>query len=762
MVVETTTDGDYDLYETIVVGIGLGLTVVLLLSQRLEPHACFLYPLVFISLLGGTDVSVILGAFANDTVFTIALLLVIGNGLAKAGLDDFLTRRLLPKTGSIERCIAALCVFIPLLSAFMYNSAVVAVLVPTLIRWAVSHNRGVGKLMIPLSYASVLGGTCTMIGSSTNLVANNISGLDLGIFDITPLGLSVLGFGVMYLMLFSHRLLPENKISLPEDDDGECEDTMSYAVRFEIPENHFLVGKTANEVGLYESAELVLKRVDHNDGTCAFPLRPSTLFRVGNVLTFAGSLERLVSVKSCFGLVKLAADQHQGSSERLFEVVIANMGPSLDTFAAYRDRLRKEYSALILQVYRGGTLIIGNVEQLQLPLLPTDLLIVESDERFLEIAENSSDFSLVVELGIKATRCETCGTKVEAPAAQFWKISVNTAVFASGIILNIFIGQFSRILMGVVVIQVLLKVLTFGGVGSVFVKNAKVLLTIMGALGLAAAMQSSGVTASMASLITDVTADLSELPIYLFFYLTAALLSSIINNNAAVALLLPIVRDSSLAGASYYTQVVFAVLMGSSHSFMLPSGDKTSLMVMGPGRYVTKNYAKTGFPLQIIGFIVTIAVLLFYEARWIFAMASVLIGLSTAAYKYTVTSANDTYVQNLVHKIKRKLNYKFRHNGIIEDSVLKQGAHLEGPALEIEPSAISPKTTSNVNTVYVETSSVQEHVSGNNVQIVHNSDKKTNSICIDTTVVNIDTTSGSGTSSGNASSGSSPPSSDIT
>ncbi|KNC80435.1 hypothetical protein SARC_07206 [Sphaeroforma arctica JP610] len=650
--------GEYTTYETVIVGIALVATVILLLSQKLEPHTCFLIPIIFIILFGGATINVILEAFSDTTVFTIALLLVIGHGLAKAGLDDILTRHLLPKTGSVERCITVLCVFVPMLSGFMYNSAVVAVLIPTLIRWAVGHNRGVGKLMIPLSYASVLGGTCTMIGSSTNLVANNISGLNLGTFDITPLGLSVLGFGVLYLMFFSHRLLPENKISLPEDDDADFDDIMSYAVRFEIPDGHFLVGKTANEVGLYDSAELQLKRVDHNDGTCAFPLRPSTTFRVGDTLTFAGSLERLVSVKCCYGLVKLAPDQHQGSSGRLFEVVIADVGPSLDTFGAYRDRLRKEYSALILQVYRGGTLIVGNVEQLQLPLMPRDLLIVESDERFLELAENSQDFSLVVQLGIKATKCETCGTKVETKSINIWLIAFNTVIFAGAIVLNIFVNEFARILLGVVTIQIASLVITFGTVGSVFLKNAKVLMTIMGALGLAAAMQTSGLTTRMADVITTITADLSEILIYLVFYLFATLLSSFINNNAAVALLLPILRDSSIAETSYYTQVVYAVLMGASHSFMLPSGDKTSLMVMGPGRYDTKNYAKTGFPLQIIGFAVTICVLYFYEQRWFIAIFSVLVGLLGALYAYVITSAEDSFVQSQWSTVQRRLRPK--------------------------------------------------------------------------------------------------------
>eukprot|EP01135_Chromosphaera_perkinsii_P001792 Nk52_evm61s210 gene=Nk52_evmTU61s210 len=735
--------------------VAIVVTIALLLSQKQPPHLAFLIPLCVLVIAGAVNVDTVLNAMASETVLVILLLLVISDSMAKAGLDHIISTKVLPTEGNEIKCLIVMGGIVSVLSAFLNNTAVVAVMMPAVMRWACVQNRAPGKLLMPLSYFSVLGGSLTMIGSSTNIVAKDMSGIDFGIFDIAPVGLPVLGFCFLYIVIFSQFLLPNHKLAISsnvvqKNQELEQSDQKIYTAKVSVPENHYMVGKTLKEAGLFEVEGLYLKKIERLDGTSEIFTKPGVSIKMnassaaseksgekedfvtintksvlcpGDMLTFAGGIEGLFAIKKCYEFKHMEVPN--SCNQYMYEVILSPNSTLADMTVRTAQSHYRFRDATIIQVYRNGTLIRGKLQRLR--LRPYDLLIVEAGPHFDCLtcndpySDNSSagssatssdaetcvtntvddfadeksqtkkvtvldhlrelsgrmgdsvdvvstkssrkrsalkpriahkncrshsgyyydhDFSVVVPLGVKDACCSTDNEQIglsvtpECSAAtlskserlkDFVKTNYNLIVivtlFLVVIIVNAITGYFTRLLLALLVISCVMRVTSPDGIASVTVSNHRVLLTIMGALGLSAAMDSSGVTSNLASAISEFVETMSLFPLLVTFYSVGMVVSTFINNNAAVALLIPVVQQTTIFdNEDNYRLVVLAIIMGSSASFMIPSGYQTNLMVMGPGQYSVYDFVKFGIAMQVMFSVMSILVLSLFNYWWIITL----------------------------------------------------------------------------------------------------------------------------------------------
>lgn len=524
-----------------------------------------------------------LAGFANPGVITIATLYVVAAGLKETGAVQWIARLLLGHPKS-ERA-AQLRMVIPtgVLSGFMNNTAVVAMFIPAIQNWAQRLGIPASRLLLPLSYAAILGGTCTLIGTSTNLVVDGLlqstAGVHLGIFELAWVGVPLLATGTIFLVLFSHRLLPDRG-GLKE----ELDQVREYGVEMEVAEGG-LVGKTITEAGLRSLNYGYLAEIDRA-GRLITVVEPSRTLQAGDKLYFVGApecaseLRRIHGLKPANGSVhKLDVRNHQRC---LVEVVLGPEFPALNK--TIRDsRFRTRFNAVILSVSREGRRVPGKLGDIVFRM--GDTLLLEASEQFVEQYRFRRDFLLV-----SALNDSTPPDFRKAPRA-LGILSVMVLLSASGA-LSILEAAFLAAA-GMIVTGCLTASRARRSV------DLPVLVVIAASFALGNAMTATGAATWIANSLLGL-GDLTPWLALALVYVLTALFTEMITNNAAAVLMFPIaVAISEQLGVSVMPFAI-AVMFAASASFITPLGYQTNLMVYGPGRYRFTDYVRIGTPLALL------------------------------------------------------------------------------------------------------------------------------------------------------------------
>jgi len=573
----------------------LGLLVVVLGSlvlTRVSADLILMGSLITLVITGVLTPASALTGFANPGVITIATLYVVAAGLKETGAVQWIARRLLghPKTpaGAQARLVAPTGI----LSAFMNNTAVVAMFIPAVQDWAQRLNISASKLLLPLSYAAILGGTCTLIGTSTNLVVDGLlqSRLDihLGLFELAWVGVPLLIVGGGFLVLFANRLLPDRG-GLNE----ELEQVREYGVEVEVVSPGPLVGRTVAEAGLRALNYGYLTEIDRQ-GRLITAVEPDRTLQAGDRLYFVGApecaseLRRIQGLKPANGSVhKLDLANHQRC---LVEVVL---GPEFAALGqTVRDsRFRSRFNAAILSISREGKRVPGKLGDIQFKM--GDTLLLEASQEFAQQYRFRRDFLLV-----SALNDSTPPDFSRAPMALGILLAM-VAVSASGLLSILeaaFLAAGAMIMSGCITASRARRSV-----------DLPVLVVIASSFALGTAMSETGAANWVAGSLLGFGALTPWVALALVYLLTAAF-TEVITNNAAAVLMFPIaLAVSEQLGVSFLPFAV-AVMFAASASFITPLGYQTNLMVYGPGRYQFTDYMRIGIPLSVI--VGTTAVLL--------------------------------------------------------------------------------------------------------------------------------------------------------
>ncbi len=562
-----------------------------LVSNRIQPEVTMMAALVIVLLAGVITPEQALSGFANPGLMTVAALYVVAAALRDTGAIFWIAQKLLgqPRTqnGSILRMVLPTS----LLSAFLNNTTVVAMMIPAVQEWGQRLKLPVSHLLLPLSYAAILGGTCTLIGTSTNLVVDGLMqnhGMQgFHIFAVSWVGVPLLIAGSIFLFLFARKLLPARE-GLVE----QLEHAREYHVEMIIPEGSPLHGKTIQEAGLRNLQYGYLTDIERGDKLHT-AVGPDMQLQAGDQLAFIGAPELARELQQINGLAaahggseKLSLNNHQRC---LVEVVIGPEFPGIGK-SVKASRFRTLYQAAILSISRGGERLRGKVGEVQLQV--GDTLLLETSWNFVDQYRYRRDFMLVSPLR-------------NSQPPDFARAPIAIAILISMVLVNAL--GFASVLEVVMVACGLLlatRCVTVNRARMNVSVNLPVLVVIGAAFALGTAMEESGMATW---LVQSILSDSIQSPwlALIIVYLITIFFTELITNNAAAVIVFPIALGvAEQLGVSPLPYIV-AVMFAASASFMTPLGYQTNLMVMGPGGYHFTDYLKIGLPMAIIAMTVS-------------------------------------------------------------------------------------------------------------------------------------------------------------
>lgn len=569
------------------------LTVLVVLTvTRIRPHIAMMTALTVLLATGILDAQQALAGFSNSGLITVAAMFIVAAGLHSSGGVDILVKSLLGKPETIRQSYIKMFAPVVFLSAFLNNTPVVATMVPGLLAWCKRINMSPSKIMIPLSYTAILGGTITLIGTSTNLVVNGqyqaLTGeAGFSLFSITAVGLPVAILGLLFMWLFFPKWLPDISKS------PAFKNVREFTLEVMVEPGGVLVGQSVQQAELREQKSVFLVEIERN-GTLLSAVSSEERLQGGDRLVFAGDTQGITDLLRIRGIVPstseaentvLAADRPERS---LVEAVVSPhcsaIGETIRE-AAFLER----YGAVIMAVARNGERVPGNLSNITLQA--GDTLLLEARPAFVSRQRYNKDFLLINDLGQEAPN--------HNKAKLAWAILISL-VLAAGV------GVISMLTASL--IGATLMIMT----GCCSVSQAErsldltVILTIAASFALGVALQQTGVANSLASTIVLLSQNQPWLML-IMAYLAISLLTEVITNNAAAVLMLPVILEMTAKAGLNNEPFVFAVMMAASASFATPLGYQTNLMVYGPGGYHFRDFLKVGIPMNL--FIATVTLL---------------------------------------------------------------------------------------------------------------------------------------------------------
>jgi len=531
----------------------------------------------------------ILSGFANEQIFVIIVLLLIGDIIKSKGiLNNFFEQLVFRGTKTYNRFLGRMMYVVAFFSAFLNNTPIVAVMMPYVNKWSNNNQIASSKLLIPLSFAAILGGTITLIGTSTNLIVNGMLGeqtvfpnfRSLEMLDFVWVGLPMTIIGVIYLWLVSKKLLPNNMDILKEAESN----IRNYLVNVKINDNSSFSNKTVNQAGLRNLNSLFLVKVERKKEVFSV-INPNFIIKENDILSFAGdttAISELIEPKN--GLMLEEGYEHQSIQKaNLLEVVLAH-NSALINKTVKKIGFRSKYDASVIAIHRNGEKVKGKIGNIELK--SGDVLLMLTGDDFDNLSFRSKEFYRISKL-----------RTYEKPKTK------DAIILIGGLILAIVLSAVKLIPLFIGVLVLLAIIMISGITNPKDVEKGidfNLGLTIAMALALGLAMSKTGVASDISHGIINLLSPIGIIGLLSGVYIATSLLAAYITNVASVAILFPIVLAIADEKALNPLPFVLLIAYAAAANFMTPIGYQTNMMVYGPGSYTFKDYMKIGLPLTVI------------------------------------------------------------------------------------------------------------------------------------------------------------------
>ncbi|TVQ55827.1 MAG: SLC13 family permease [Spirulina sp. DLM2.Bin59] len=546
-----------------------------------------------------------IAGFGNSATITVMAMFILSAGIAKTGAIQFVKKALIRLGGNHPgRQILAMGFLIGPISGFLNNTAVVAVMLPIIEDWCKQQKISVSKVLIPLSYLSILGGMLTLVGTSTNILASGLSVKlgygEFGIFQFTKLGICVFGIGLIYLAIFAPRLLPDRKSSTGTliADDYDLKD---YVTEVLVTPQSILVGKTLQTSQIQRTFDLDVLEIIRQ-GTRFSPPLADKIISIGDILVVRSSRQELLKIREQQGLDILAdvkfkddltADLESGE-EKMAEVLIMSNSRLVGT-TLKEMRFRQRYNLTVLAIRRGAEVVRGRFGRV--PLRFGDVLLVQGPKQSFIGLQTTRELLVLEERDVEMMR--------QNKAAIAILIGLAVVLLSAFEIMPILVSALAG-----VVLMVLTGCLKPGEIyGAV---RWYIIFLWGGLIPLGTAMEESGATQWIAAQLLMFSGHFSGYWLLVMFYLATAILTELLSNNASVLLMLPIAAAVAKTLTLNPFAFMFAVMFAASNSYMTPIGYQTNTMVYGPGGYRFFDFTRIGAPLTCIQTLLTPALIIFF------------------------------------------------------------------------------------------------------------------------------------------------------
>lgn len=541
------------------------------------------------------DAGKLLSGLGNEAVVTVAVLYVVVAGLSRTGAMALVTRPLLGRPRSVAGAQARLMLPVAGLSAFLNNTPIVAMCLPVVSDLSKRSGIAASKLFMPLSFATILGGTCTLIGTSTNMViyglyvaeTGNRSGL--GMFDPAWVGLPCAVVGIAFLLLTSRWLLPDRKSTL-----GTSRDPREYTIEMVVEHESALIGQTIEQAGLRGLPGLYLAEIERHGRILPAVASTERLWS-DDRLVFVGVVDSVLDLQRMRGL-RPATDQlfklDAPRSERcLIEAVVSNKCPLVGQ-SIRAGRFRSVYNAAVIAVGHRGERVNKKIGDIVLEA--GDTLLLEAHPSFAEQQRNSTDFYLV--------------SKVEdSTPPGHEKAWLALAILVAMVVVAGF--EWLSMVQAGMLAATLMLVTGCTNAGSARRSiDWEILVTIAAALGVGETMRATGLAQRIAEGAVGMTGSDPWL-ILVAIYATSMVLTEFLSNNATAAIIYPITMATAASLGLDPKPYLIAVMVAASCGFATPFGYQTNLMVFGPGGYRFADFLRVGVLLDLVVMAVTVSVL---------------------------------------------------------------------------------------------------------------------------------------------------------
>ena len=550
-----------------------------------------------------------ISGFANPATITVLAMLILSTGINRTGIVQLIGRRMaaFAATDRRRQLAATIGVSGPV-SGFVNNTPVVAILVPVIADLAHDGKTSPSKLLIPLSFASMLGGTLTLIGTSTNILASEITaelgaespGLGLhafGMFEFTKLGVVVFGVGAIYLMTIGVRLLPER---IPAEEDLVEEYALQeYLADVAVPANSSLIGQTVEDALGDDDLDIDVLQLIRDGERYADPLARKEI-RERDTLRLRTNRETLERIMNAEGLTLVGgpqteADLNPDEDEPVLVEVVIPSGSFLVGETLASSTFRQRYDANVLAFRTRGDVVRDRFEDINIRVGDT-LLVQAPPDSLTRLVENE-DFIVAHEFDEVTYRSE----KIPFAVVIIAGVVALPALNVFPIVVSALAGVVAMVLTGVLEPTELYSSVDWN-----------VIFLLAGVIPLGIALQQTGAASLIGGAVASTATILPAIGVLWVLYLATGLLTSVISNNASVVLMIPVAASAAQAIGANAFAFVLAVTFAASTAFMTPVGYQTNLFVYGPGGYTFSDFLRVGAPLQFLLSIVTVLGIAFF------------------------------------------------------------------------------------------------------------------------------------------------------
>lgn len=569
------------------------IALILFATEKLRVDVIALLVLISVGALGLIPREDLFDGFSNSAVITVWAVYMVSGGMFKTGVADMMGSAILRVAGEGEaRLVGTIMLTVGILSAFMNNVGATAMLLPAVVGISRKTKIPVSKLLIPLAFASLLGGEMTLIGTPANILGAGIletRGLEsFGFFEFTPIGIVFLLTGTIYMVLVGRHLLPDRQTGISEDEVYELRD---YVSEVRLRTNSPLVGKSLYESRLARDYNLTVLAINRETSEETL-INRDTVLMANDRLIIEGSAADLIKARNRLGLRPRAGrdidiEKLEFGDVQVIEATLAPASRIVD-LSLSEINFRERYGYTALAISRYGEVITENLRTT--PLQFGDALLLQGPEHRAEELQQSADFIVLEPLEMETQRREKAPIAVGALLTAI----ILTIGFGADIALAMVIAAMIMILSGALTVEEAYEAVDW-----------RTVFLVAGMLSLGAAMEATGAARYLADLMLTVFGPWGPMATLAGIYLLAALITQPMSNAAAIVLVVPIAIDIAAGlGASHKT-FAMAVVVGAATSFLSPVGHKANVLVFGPGGYKFTDYTRVGVLLTMLLLIVS-------------------------------------------------------------------------------------------------------------------------------------------------------------
>jgi di/tricarboxylate transporter len=584
-------------FDQILVFVVLLFILISLYREILGPAFTFLVGVIVLGIFGVLTPSEILKGFGNEQIAVILLLLLLGDVIRRTAVVEVIFDRFFRSARSYRGFLGRMTVLISGFSAFLNNTPLVAVMIPYVHAWCKRNNISPSKFLIPLSYAAILGGCATLIGTSTNLIVNGllvdqtiIPDLQpLKIFDFAAVGVPMIVIGGLYLMFFGEKLLPSRPDAFTQFSMGRRE----YLLEAKIVDKSPLIGQTIEEAGMLHKPGFYIVEIWRR-GYKITVFGSDFLFDKGDTLIFAGETEAIADmIGSHSGLVIPEVGQLTHKSRAEVVEVVVSQNSTIANKTVRAANFRSKYDAAIVSVHRNGELIKGKIGEVVLK--SGDVLLLFTGENFVARTVATRDFYFI--------------SKVKEMVKLEW---YKALILLGGLLIAILLAALDLFplflsLLLIIVLSLAMRITQPRELPRAIDYNLALIIVLSLALG--TAMVKTGTADLVADGVIRLFAPLGQIGILAGIYLITTILAAYITSKAAAAIIFPIALQTAVNLQIDPIPFILVTAYASAANFITPVGFQTNLMVYGPGGYSFTDFFRVGAPLTLLYMLVTITIL---------------------------------------------------------------------------------------------------------------------------------------------------------